>query len=100
METVMHKHLANLTPGEAPTSGGQGSWYSAWKRWNEARALRKQERQHEELVSELPTHILYNIGESACRPRCSSSDNWDNNSYKLFVDAIARRKPSELDLGS
>jgi hypothetical protein len=96
----MHKHLANLTTSQAPTRSGRGSWYSAWKCWNEARALRRQERQHDELVSELPTNILYNIGESACRPRCLSSDNWDNNSYKLFVDSIARRKPSEFDLGS
>jgi hypothetical protein len=93
----MHKRLANPTTFQAKTSGRLGSWYSALKDWSEVRALRKQKRQHEELVSELPPYILYTVGESGCRPRGSSSDIWDNNSYRLFIDAIARRKPSEFD---
>ena len=83
METVMHKRLANPTTFQAKTSGRLGSWYSALKGWSEARALRKQERQHEELVSELPSYVLYKIGESRCRPRCSSSDIWEDNSHIL-----------------
>jgi hypothetical protein len=77
-ETVMHKHLANPTIVQGK-SRDLGSWYSALNDWREARAIRKRARQGEELVSELPPYVLYNIGESACRPWCSSSDTVDNN---------------------
>jgi hypothetical protein len=93
----MHKQLVNPTTIQGKTSSGLGSWYSAFKGWSEARELRKQERQREELLSELPPYILYTTGESDCRPRDSSSDLWDNNSYRLLIDAIARRKLSEFD---
>ena len=98
METVMHKRLANPTTFQAKTSGRLGSWYSALKGWSEARALRKQERQHEELVSELPSYVLYKIGESRCRPRCSSSDIWESLG-KMIEKYLAQDRGQKKSVG-
>lgn len=93
----MHKHLTNLTTSQVKTSGPIESWHSALKNWNEARKLRKQERERAEIISHLTPHILYDIGESDCRPSRATSHIWDNNPYRLLVDVMMSRKPSEFD---
>ena len=80
----MHKHLTNLTAFDAKTSNTVGSWDSALKCWDE-------------IVSQLPPQILYDIGEIDCRPRHSKSDVWDCNPYRLLIGAIMPRRPSEFD---
>jgi hypothetical protein len=80
----MHKHLTNLTAFEAKTSNPVGSWDSALKSWDE-------------IVSQLTPQILYDIGEIDCRPRHAKSDVWDCNPYRLLIDAIIPRSPSESD---
>jgi hypothetical protein len=57
----------------------------------------KEERKRDEIVSRLTPWILYDIGESDCRPRRSKSDVWDSNPYRLLIDAIMSRSPSEFD---
>jgi len=93
----MHKHLTNLTTFHAKTSSPVGSWYSALKSWSEAHRFRKEERKRDEIISQLTPRILYDIGESDCRPRYSKSDVWDSNPYRLLIDAIMSRSPSEFD---
>lgn len=65
----MHKHPTNLTTIYAKTTDSAGPWYSALKNWSEVRRLRKEERMRSEILSQLPPSILYDIGESDCRPR-------------------------------
>jgi hypothetical protein len=97
METVMHKHPTYLTTFHADTAGPAKSWYSALKDWREVRRLRKDERKHRVILSQLTPSILYDIGESDCRLRPTGSGIWDNNPYRLLIDAMTRRNPSEFD---
>jgi hypothetical protein len=97
METVMHKHLTNLTSFHAETSTSGGSWYSAFKRWREAHRLFKEERKRDEIASQLTPRILYDIGESDCQPPGSKSAVWDNQPYRLLMNSIMSRRPSEFD---
>jgi hypothetical protein len=97
METVMHKHLTNLTAFQAKTSSPVGSWDSAFKRWREARRFRREKRKLDEVVSQLTPQILYDIGVSDCRPSGPKSDIWDNHPYRLLMDAVIGRGPSRFD---
>jgi hypothetical protein len=76
----MHKHLTNLTTSQTKTNGPIRSWYSVLKNWSEARKLRKQESERAEFVSHLTQHIRYDLGETDCIRRRTTSDIWDNNS--------------------
>jgi hypothetical protein len=93
----MHKHLTNLTAFQAKTSSPVESWYSAFKRWREARRFRREERIRDEVLSQLTPATLYDIGESDCRPPGSKMDIWDNHPYRLLMDAIMSRRPCESD---
>jgi hypothetical protein len=97
METVMHKHMANLTTFHPKTNSPSRSWYSALRTWREARQLHKAERKRAEIVSELTPQILYDIGEIDCRPLRSTSPIWDDNPYRLLIEAMMSRNPSEFD---
>jgi hypothetical protein len=97
METVMHKHMANLTTFHPKTDGPGSSWYSALKTWREARRLHKAERERAEIVSQLTPQILYDIGEIDCRPLRSTLPIWDNDPYRLLIEAVMSRNPSEFD---
>ena len=93
----MHKHLANLTIFHPKTDSPSSSWYSAFRTWREARQLHKAERKRAEILSELTPQILYDIGEIDCRPLRPTLPIWDNNPYRLLIEAVISRNPSEFD---
>ena len=68
-ETVVHKHLTNLTIFQPKTDGPVGSWHLALNHWKVARRLRKTESARAEIVSQLTPQILDDIGETDCRQR-------------------------------
>jgi len=84
----MNKHLANLTIFQPKTDSTIGYWRSALNRWREARQLRKAESARAEIVSQLTPQILYDIGETDCRPLRSTLPIWDNNPYRLLIEAM------------
>jgi hypothetical protein len=91
----MNKRLANPAIFQPTTSSPIRSWYSAWRGWNEARKLRMRKRA--ETVSGLNAWTLYDIGESDCRPPRSALPIWDNNPYRLLIEAVINRDPTEFD---
>jgi hypothetical protein len=97
METIMQKHLANLTVFQSKTDHPIKAWYLTLRSWREAQRLRKVERKRAEIISELSPQILYDIGEIDCRPPSSRLPIWDNNPYRLLIDAMMNRNPSGFD---
>jgi hypothetical protein len=75
----MHKHLTNLTTSQTKKNGPLRSWHSVLKNWSEARKLRKQESERAEFVSHLTQYIRYDLGETDCIRRRTTSDIWDTN---------------------
>jgi hypothetical protein len=65
----MQKHLANLTILQPKTDGPVGSWHLALNHWKVARRLRKTESARAEIVSQLTSQILDDIGETDWRRR-------------------------------
>jgi len=74
-ETIMLKHLFNQVILGRVDNGSTN--------------LRDAVRKHADLVSTLDAQVLYDIGESDYRrSHRRSSDGWDQNRYKLLIDAI------------
>jgi hypothetical protein len=91
----MHKRLATLSIFSFAIGDAIAVRLSQLHGWNEARRLRKASRKRTALVSELTPQTLYDIGESDLRP--PRSPNWDANPYRLLIDGIMNRGPSEFD---
>ena len=83
----MHKHAASLTIFRSKAHSSIWSLRLALRTWSEARELRKAERMRAENVSELTPLILYDIGEIDCRPLRSTTPMWDDNPYRLLLEA-------------
>jgi hypothetical protein len=93
----MHKHPTHLIAFDAKTTGPTRSWYSVFKDWGEAARLRREERKRSEVASQLTPSVLYDIGESDCKPWPSGAGSWDHHPYRLLMDTVMRRHPSEFD---
>jgi hypothetical protein len=91
----MDKHPAAFSILPLTICNAIAGWFSQKHGRTGSRQLRKAIRAREEIVSELNAQILYDIGESDCRPL--RSPIWDNNAYRLLIDGIMSRAPFDFD---
>lgn len=87
----MHKQLVNQVIFGPADNSSIKRWYCALSRWNETRKLRDAVSKHADLVSSLDAHVLHDIGESDYRRSHRRSAVWDQNLYKLLINAIENR---------
>jgi hypothetical protein len=64
----MHRHPTACPTLPLGVSDAIAERFSQLQRWNEARKLRKLRRRRAQILSQLTARILYDIGESDCRP--------------------------------
>jgi hypothetical protein len=87
----MHRQLINQVILGPTDNSSIKRWYCGLSKWNETRKLRDAVRKHADLLSSLDAHVRCDIGESDYRRSHRRSAVWDQNLYKLLINAIENR---------